>query len=124
MINLDYTSNEEEFGKKIGIDLQDGKITLPLIFTLQHCDQKERRLLSKRPLSLILLPKRPFSEWWRSSNDIMGSNILGKRRKRYVERAKDYLHLFPDSKEKEALYALADYVLERKTIKDFIQMAS
>src|SRR4030042_6673 len=28
--NLDYTSREEEFGKKIGIDLQDGKITLPL----------------------------------------------------------------------------------------------
>jgi octaprenyl-diphosphate synthase len=26
--NLDYTSKEEEFGKKIGIDLQDGKITL------------------------------------------------------------------------------------------------
>ena len=27
---------------------------------------------------------------------------------------KNYLHLFPDSKEKEALYALADYVLERR----------
>jgi octaprenyl-diphosphate synthase len=32
----------------------------------------------------------------------------------YIERAKGHLHLFPDSREKEALYALADYVLERK----------
>jgi octaprenyl-diphosphate synthase len=32
----------------------------------------------------------------------------------YVERAKGHLHLFPNSKEKEALNALADYVLERR----------
>jgi octaprenyl-diphosphate synthase len=43
-----------------------------------------------------------------------GIQYTRKRAKGYVEGAKDYLHLFPDSKEKEALYALADYVLERK----------
>jgi len=43
--NLDYTSKEEEFGKKIGIDLQDGKITLPLICTMHHCNKEERAFI-------------------------------------------------------------------------------
>ncbi|MBM4347304.1 MAG: octaprenyl diphosphate synthase, partial [Deltaproteobacteria bacterium] len=43
--SLDYTSREEEFGKKIGIDLQDGKITLPLIFTLRQCNEEESALI-------------------------------------------------------------------------------
>jgi geranylgeranyl pyrophosphate synthase len=37
-----------------------------------------------------------------------------EKAKQYVEGAKDYLRLFPDSKEKEVLYALADYVVDRK----------
>src|SRR5512136_1825926 len=45
--NLDYTSKEEEFGKKIGIDLQDGKITLPLIFTLNRSNQEQKDFIRK-----------------------------------------------------------------------------
>src|SRR4030066_1864564 len=45
--HLDYTSNEEEFGKKIGIDLHDGKITLPLISALHHCNQEERAFIGE-----------------------------------------------------------------------------
>jgi octaprenyl-diphosphate synthase len=37
-----------------------------------------------------------------------------EKAKEYVERATSYLHLFPDSKEKEALCTLANYVLERR----------
>ena len=41
---LDYTATEEEFGKSIGHDLEEGKITLPLIHTLRNCaaDERER----------------------------------------------------------------------------------
>src|SRR5512136_1886515 len=45
--NLDYTSKEEEFGKKIGIDLQEGKITLPLIFALSQCNKEERAFIQR-----------------------------------------------------------------------------
>ena len=47
----------------------------------------------------------------------MGSNIPGKKQRDMSKGRRITFISFPNSKEKEALYALADYVLERKTIK-------
>src|SRR5512137_357847 len=38
---LDYIASEEQFGKSIGHDLEEGKITLPLIHTLSRCTAAE-----------------------------------------------------------------------------------
>jgi geranylgeranyl pyrophosphate synthase len=43
-----------------------------------------------------------------------GIQYTWEKAKGYVERAKKYLSAFPDSKEKEALCMLANYVLERR----------
>ena len=111
--NLDYTSKEEYFGKKIGIDLQDGKITLPLIFTLKHCNKEERgfirEIVESEPIT-----KEAFFEVVEIIERYQGVHYTWEKAKGYVERAKGNLHLFLDSREKEALYALADYVLERR----------
>jgi len=111
--NLDYTSREEEFGKKIGIDLQDGKITLPLIFALGHCDVRERSLIQEtvdsHPIS-----KEAFLRVVEIIERYDGIQYTWKKAKGFVEMAKKRLHVFPDSKEREALCALADYVIERK----------
>jgi octaprenyl-diphosphate synthase len=111
--NLDYTSNEEEFGKKIGIDLQDGKITLPLIFTLHNCNQEERECIQKTVESHPIT-KEAFFRVVEIIEKYRGVYYTWKKAKKYVERAKDQLRLFPNSKEKEALCALADYVLQRR----------
>ena len=111
--NLDYTSKEEEFGKKIGIDLQDGKITLPLIFALNHCNKEERDFIQKTVVSHPIT-KETFFQVVEMIEKNRGINYTWKRATGYIERAKGHLHLFPNSKEKEALYALADYVLERR----------
>ncbi len=42
---LDYIASEDEFGKAIGMDLREGKITLPLIHTLRECTPGERELI-------------------------------------------------------------------------------
>jgi octaprenyl-diphosphate synthase len=111
--HLDYTSNEEEFGKKIGIDLQDGKITLPLIDTLHHCNKKEeafiRETVESKPIT-----KDNFFRVVEIIHRYRGIQYTWEKARDYVERAKSYLRLFPGSKEKEALYALANYVLERR----------
>jgi len=52
--NLDYTSNKS--GKKIGIDLQEGKITLPLIIALNQCSEEERAFIQ------TLTDSQPFTE--------------------------------------------------------------
>src|SRR4030042_1666000 len=111
--HLDYTSNEEEFGKKIGIDLQDGKITLPLIFTLYHCDQEEEAIIQKT-IESNPITKGAYFRVVEVIERYHGIQYTWEREKEYIERAKDCLRPFPNSKEKEALYALADYVLDRR----------
>jgi len=111
--HLDYTSNEEEFGKKIGIDLQDGKITLPLIFTLYHCDQEEEAIIQKT-IESNPITKGAFFRVVDVIERYHGIQYTWEKAKEYIERAKDCLRPFPNSKEKEALYTLADYVLERR----------
>ena len=111
--NLDYTSKEEEFGKKIGIDLQDGKITLPLIFALNQCNQEERAFIHETVESLSIR-KEDFFQVVEIIERYRGIHYTWKKAKGYVEMAKGHLHLFPNSKERDALYVLADYVLERK----------
>jgi len=111
--NLDYTSNEEEFGKKIGIDLHDGKITLPLIFTLHHCKQEEKALI-QQTVALNPITKYAFFRVVEIIKQYGGIQYTREKAKAYVERAKKYLNVFPDSKEKEALCMLANYVLERR----------
>jgi len=111
--HLDYTSNEEEFGKKIGIDLQDGKITLPLIFTLYQCDQEEEAIIRKT-IESNPITKGAFFRVVEVIERYHGIQYTWEKAKEYIERAKDCLRPFPNSKEKEALYTLADYVLERR----------
>jgi octaprenyl-diphosphate synthase len=111
--HLDYTSNEEEFGKKIGIDLHDGKITLPLIFTLRHCNHQEKAFIRETIMSHPLT-KDAFFQVVEIIKRYRGIEYTWEKARGYVERAKGHLHLFPNSKEKESLYALANYVLERR----------
>lgn len=42
---LDYTGNDEKFGKQLGNDLQQGKATMPLIYLLSHGTQEQRELI-------------------------------------------------------------------------------
>jgi octaprenyl-diphosphate synthase len=109
--NLDYTSNKS--GKKIGIDLQEGKITLPLIFTLRLCEEDEKTFIEET-VNSHPITKRAFSRVGEIIERYQGLHYTWEKAKGYVERAKDHLHLFPNSKEKDALCALADYVLQRR----------
>lgn len=109
--NLDYTSKKS--GKKIGIDLQEGKITLPLISTLKHCDEGETAFIQET-VNSHPITKKAFFRVEEIIERYHGIQYTWEKAKRYVDEAKDYLRLFPDSKEKEVLYALADYVVERR----------
>jgi octaprenyl-diphosphate synthase len=111
--NLDYTSKQEEFGKKIGIDLQEGKITLPLIFTLSRCTPEER-LSIRNILDSDPITEQAFYQVVTLIERYEGIEYTRKRAKEFVERAKRHLDLFPDSKDREALYAMAEYILERR----------
>jgi octaprenyl-diphosphate synthase len=109
--NLDYTSKKS--GKKIGIDLQEGKITLPLISTLRSCNEDERTFIQET-VNSHPITRKSFSRVVEIIEWNQGVQYTWEKAQGYVERAKGHLHLFPNSKEKEALHTLANYVLERR----------
>lgn len=110
---LDYTSREEEFGKKIGIDLQEGKITLPLISILDRCDGEDLGLIRKAVES-DPMTKESFFRVVKIIEKHRGLTYTLEKAKEYVASAKEHLRRFPDSKEREGLFSLSDYVLERR----------
>ena len=111
--HLDYTSKEEEFGKKIGIDLQDGKITLPLIHALRHCNHEERAFIQET-LESDTITGNTFLTIVAIIERYEGIHYTWRKAKELVDRAKTYLHIFPKTKEQEALLILADYIVERR----------
>lgn len=42
---LDYSGRVEEIGKRVGDDLREGKVTLPLIHALGHADEADRAIV-------------------------------------------------------------------------------
>lgn len=108
---LDYVGNEEEFGKAIGQDISDGKMTMPLIRTLKKCSGEERSLIEKgvkyrngdSAAAIMALINR---------YDGIPYSLL--RAKECVEEAKGFLEPFASSDAKTALFAVAEYVVGRR----------
>jgi octaprenyl-diphosphate synthase len=111
--NLDYISREEEFGKEIGIDFQDGKVTLPLIHALRQCRPEETSFV-KDTFVGSSVTNEAFLKVVEIIERYHGIHYTWEKAKEYIERAKSRLGLFPHSKEKEALWTLADYVMGRR----------
>jgi len=109
---LDYVSSEEQFGKSIGHDLKEGKVTLPLIHTLRQCSASERRVIAD-----VLLCDTLEDEDFRTVISLVrsygGIDYTLETARNYVSRGKSWLALFPESPGKEALLSLADYVVTR-----------
>ncbi len=111
---LDLMADQEELGKPLCKDLEEGKITLPIIRTLQNSRSKER----KRLVELIQKGSFPEEERQEIVEMIRHHGALKytmDRAKRYIAEAKHYLDLFPPSEEKEHLLSVADFVVQRRT---------
>jgi len=110
--SLDYTSTEKKFGKEIGIDLQGGKMTLPLIHTLRSCSPAERKGLVEVILS-DTIDEQAFLSVVNLIIKHGGIEYTLDKAREYVAKAKGYLDCFRPSREKTALLAMANYVVER-----------
>lgn len=111
---LDYTPAGEGFGKDPGTDLREGKVTLPLIYTLQKCTAEER----ERIASIIGGDEEIQPGGFQATQEIItkwgGVDYTMEQARRYVEEAKGLLALLPPARERDALLAVADYIVERK----------
>ena len=110
---LDYTSEQAVLGKPIGGDLREGKVTLPVILMLQRAGPEMMAIVRR-----VVADAKVSSDDWRTIKDALvrhGSiDAALARAQAYADRAKQHLSgAFPASTEREALLALADYVLAR-----------
>ncbi len=110
---LDYTLNTRAIGKGIGADLKEGKLTLPVIYSLKTAEKKDRKQMEK-----IILNKdfsiNDFEKLIALMNKCGGQAYTKNLAQEYVNRAKDAIQAFNHSKTKEILLMLADYTLARK----------
>ena len=109
---LDYIASEEQFGKSIGHDLEEGKITLPLIHTLKRCSPEERLLIGTI-VEKELLDKTDFETVIGLVQRYGGIEYTVDRARHYIDDAKQLLHVFASSPEREALLSLSEYVITR-----------
>tara|TARA_Y100001970_G_scaffold45029_1_gene56440 strand:+ start:843 stop:1856 length:1014 start_codon:yes stop_codon:yes gene_type:complete len=109
---LDYNSDLKLFGKNVGNDFFEGKVTLPIILLFQKIDEKEKKLL-----------KSFFIKDLRNENDlkivlelIKKNNVINecyKKAEHYINLASNSLNIFQNSDEKEILKNLTSFSLER-----------
>lgn len=109
---LDYTASEEEFGKSIGHDLEEGKITLPLIHTLRCCSSKEREIIAA-VVEKEQLADDDFTQVFDLVHRYGGIEHTVQTAREHVARCRTHLESFPVSPAREALAELAEYVVTR-----------
>ena len=111
---LDYVAKEEEFGKVTGKDLEEGKITLPLIHALKRCSREEKEMI-KRSLGKTTGEDQARGDIMTLVNRYGGIAYALEKARSFVDEGKNILMGFDDSDARAALVAVSDYIVERRT---------
>lgn len=109
---LDYTATEDEFGKCIGHDLEEGKITLPLIRTLAQCTESERVIIA----GVVERDEMTLDEFRTVSALVSkygGIEYTVKAARACISRCSEHLKAFEPSPIRDAMLGLSEYVVTR-----------
>ncbi len=109
---LDYNSELKLFGKKIGQDFYEGKITLPIILLFQKADSKERETLKE----IFLKNERNENDFKYILSLIKKYEIIKacyQKAQHYINLASNSLSVFKDCEEKNILENLTSFSLSR-----------
>ncbi len=110
---LDYAAQEGKLGKRVGKDLMEGKVTLPIIHLLRHSAAAEKSRM-----------RRIFENGTPDADDATfvqeciarydSIHYTLQRAESYVKTAKRHLDPIEDSPAKDALFAVSDYISRRE----------
>ena len=109
---LDYNSDLKLFGKNIGNDFFEGKVTLPIILLFQKINDNEKQFLK----DLFLKDSRTDNDLKLVLNLIQKKNIINecyKKAEHYINLSSNSLNIFENSEEKNILKNLTTFSLER-----------
>jgi octaprenyl-diphosphate synthase len=108
---FDY--GHDNIGKPTGIDIKEKKMTLPLIYTLQHADEA-----TKRKIIYIVKNQNKDKAKVNEVIDMVkksgGIEYAHGKMMQYQKEAMEILYQFPESPSRSAMEELVKYVTERR----------
>jgi len=108
-----FDFGSEDVGKPLGIDIKEKKMTLPLIYALQHTGKKDRR----RIINIIKNHSENSEKVKEVINFVRESGGLEYSRKAmndYRDQAFQLLDTFPETTARESLKDLVAFITDRK----------
>ena len=109
---LDYNSDLKLFGKKIGQDFYEGKITLPIILLFQKIENNEKEKIK----NIFLKDERDENELNYIMSLIKKYDVINscyQKAQHYIDIASNSLSIFKDCEEKKILKNLTSFSLAR-----------
>ncbi|KPK33899.1 MAG: octaprenyl diphosphate synthase [Betaproteobacteria bacterium SG8_40] len=107
---LDYSGELEHTGKNIGEDLAEGKVTLPLIFTVRHAAPGQQDLIFKAVASAAETDFEPVVAAMRECGALDYARSRAVAESRLATAA---LESVPNSKHRDCLLELAAFAVSR-----------
>lgn len=108
---FDY--GQDNIGKPTGIDIKEKKMTLPLIYTLQHADSATKR-------KIIYIVKNQSTDRHKVNEVISHVQASGgiayatQKMMEYRQAGLDILYTYPKTPARDAMEELVNYVIDRK----------
>jgi len=110
---FDYTLTTTDFGKAVGADLREGKVTLPVIAALRNATAADKALMIK-----IIQDPNFSAEDFETLIGLLdkhgGLSYTQKVAAAYIDNAKQALSVFESSQTKDIMLDIADYALARR----------
>jgi len=107
---LDYAIDNDELDKNIGDDLSEGKLTLPLIYLLEHGTDDDKSVIAE---AIESQSTKHLKTIQRRINETPALKYTQDKANEFSIKAKQQLIDLPDTDAKQALLFLCDFACHR-----------
>ena len=107
---IDYSQSAEHAGKNVGQDIAEGKVTLPLIHAMRHCNADELHMIQDAIKTGSSSHLESIMRLIESSGAIQYTADAAKK---HAQKANAFLSQIPLSPYRLALETLNDFVVDR-----------
>lgn len=109
---LDYSGSTDAIGKNLGDDLAEGKLTLPLLYVLQHGSEAQKNVIRE---AISAQNHEHFAAVLEAVHATGALDYARQRAREAAQRAQAALAALPESAIKAVLWQLADFAVTRQS---------